>query len=43
MNFSPEFMEDSGSGKTRVLLWRAFNLIVYRGVEPVREAYCIRS
>ena len=25
-----------GSGKTRVLLWRVFNLIVYRGVDPSR-------
>jgi DNA helicase-2/ATP-dependent DNA helicase PcrA len=25
-----------GSGKTRVLLWRTFNLIVYRGVQPGR-------
>lgn len=23
-----------GSGKTRVLLWRTFNLIVFHGVEP---------
>ena len=32
-----------GSGKTRVLLWRAFNLIVYRGIDPAREEYCIRG
>lgn len=25
-----------GSGKTRILLWRSFNLIVYRGVDPSR-------
>jgi len=25
-----------GSGKTRVLLWRTFNLIVFRGVDPGR-------
>jgi DNA helicase-2/ATP-dependent DNA helicase PcrA len=25
-----------GSGKTRVLLWRVFNLIVYRGIDPAK-------
>ena len=25
-----------GSGKTRILLWRSFNLIVFRGVDPSR-------
>ncbi|MFN9743591.1 MAG: UvrD-helicase domain-containing protein, partial [Acidobacteriota bacterium] len=25
-----------GSGKTRVLLWRTLNLIVYQGVDPAK-------
>jgi len=29
-----------GAGKTRVLLWRTFNLIVYKGVEPKNILLC---